>query len=214
MTTRTSAQDLLENAYKLGTPADNIAYYRDFAPLYDAEFVADTGYHYPRQIAQAFRLSARQGDVPVADIGCGTGLVAAELGMAPEDVEGMDISPEMLAVARERGLYGALHEVDLTGPLDRFAGRFGAVLSAGTFTHGHLGPGPLRGLLEIARPGGLFVIGVNRAHYEAEGFGDVLDAMTRDGEIGEVGITDVEIYAKAGHAHSGDRALVLQYRKR
>jgi predicted TPR repeat methyltransferase len=213
-----SAEDLLQNAYKLGSPADNVAYYRDFAPLYEGEFVACTGYDYPRQIARAYRLAAGQGDVPIADIGCGTGLVAMDLGVAPEDVEGMDISPEMLAIARDRGLYGALHEVDLTGRLDRFAGRFGAVLSAGTFTHGHLGPGPLRGLLEIARPGGLFVIGVNRAHFEAEGFGAVLEAMTGGGEIGEVGMSEVDIYGeaggKAGHAHAGDRALVLQYRKR
>jgi predicted TPR repeat methyltransferase len=89
----------------------------------------------------------------------------------------MDISPEMLGIARARGLYRRLYEIDLTGPLDKVSGQYGAVLSAGTFTHGHLGPGPLRCLLEIAHPGGLFIIGINRAHYEKEGFREALDAM-------------------------------------
>jgi predicted TPR repeat methyltransferase len=213
MTKKPTGQDILENAYKLSTPADNIDYYRQFAPFYDADFVEHMGYHYPRVLAETYRKSARATDVPIADIGCGTGLVAAELGIQPADIDGMDISPEMLGIARERGLYRDLYEIDLTGPLDMISGEYGAVLSAGTFTHGHLGPGPLSNLLEIARPGGLFIIGVNRVHYEKEGFREVVGVMKRDRKISHVEIDEVNIYSKVGHDHSGDRALIIQYRK-
>lgn len=213
MTKKPTGQEILENAYKLSTPADNIDYYRHFAPFYDSDFVENMGYQYPKAIAESYRRSAATTDVPIVDIGCGTGLVAAELGIQPADIDGMDISPEMLCIARERGSYRNLYEVDLTGPLDMVPGKYGAVLSAGTFTHGHLGPGPLRNLLAITRPGGLFIVGINRVHYEKEGFREVLGVMTRDRSISHVEIDEVNIYSKLGHDHSGDRALIIQYRK-
>src|SRR5262249_8454815 len=49
-----------------------------------------------------------------ADLGCGTGRTGAWLrarGVAR--VDGADLTPEMLAVARSRGVYDQLHEVDL-----------------------------------------------------------------------------------------------------
>ena len=213
MLPKAPGQSILENAYKLATPGDNTAYYNAFAATYDSDFVAQMGYQYPKAIAEAFRRTATQQDTPIADIGCGTGLVAAELGLTGTAIDGMDISPEMLAVAGQKSLYRALHSVDLTGPLDAFTSHYGAVLSAGTFTHGHLGPTPLRGLLHIARPGALFIIGVNQHHFQTQDFAVVLDAMVAEGAITPVTFDQISIYAKTGHDHSNDRALILHYRK-
>lgn len=204
-------QSILENAYKLATPGDNAAYYNAFAPTYDSEFVAQMGYQYSRAIAAAYRRHATPDDTPIADIGCGTGLVAMELALPNIPIDGMDISPEMLAVAGQKSLYRTLTTVDLTGPL--IPNTYGAVLSAGTFTHGHLGPEPLRGLLEIARKGALFIIGVNQHHFAAKNFANVLDAMVAGDEITPVKLTEVMIYSNPCHDHSADRALILQYRK-
>jgi predicted TPR repeat methyltransferase len=206
-------QSILENAYKLGTPNDNAAYYNAFAPSYDSDFVAQMGYQYPKAIAEAYLRAAAPGDTPIVDIGCGTGIVAAELALQGAAIDGMDISPEMLAVAGQKSLYRSLMQVDLTGPLDAIANTYGAVLSAGTFTHGHLGPAPLRGLLDIARAGALFIIGVNQQHYQAQNFASVLAAMVADGEITAVTVEEIKIYSKDGHDHSNDRAFILQYRK-
>lgn len=211
MTTKDAGQDLLENAYKLQTPADNSAYYDAFAATYDADFMERLGYHYPKVLATIYQGTDRP--TPVADIGCGTGAVAAALGLPVGQIDGLDISAEMLAVAGQKSLYRHLHQVDLTGPLNAISNGYGAVLSAGIFTHGHLGPGPLRRLLDIARPGGLFIIGVNQAHYQSNDFAGLLGAMEAEGRIGPVIITTTKIYDKAGHDHSDDLALVLQYRK-
>ena len=134
-----------------------------------------------------------------------------ELALPNIPIDGMDISAEMLAVAGQKSLYRTLTQVDLTGPLTH--NTYGAVLSSGTFTHGHLGPEPLRGLLDIARSGALFIIGVNQRHFEAQIFPNVLDAMVADGAITQVKLMEIMIYSKPGHDHSGDRALILQYRK-
>ena len=175
MAKKSAGQELLENAYKLETPEDNIAYYDSLAATYDTDFMERLGYHYPRAIAAIYQDSGKQ--TPVADIGCGTGAVAAALGLPAEQIDGMDISAEMLAIAGQKALYRQLYQVDLTGPLDAISHGYGAVLSAGTFTHGHLGPGPLRGLLDIARPGGVFIIGVNQAHYGRHDFAGVLTGL-------------------------------------
>lgn len=202
-------KSLLEGAYRLATPQDNQAYYREIARSYDRDFAEALGYSYPARVAAIYQQFAGQEDVPIADIGCGTGLVGAALGGV---VDGMDISPEMLAVAERRGVYRALYEVDLTGDLAALPGGYGAVVSAGTFTHGHLGPEVLAALLDLARPGALFVIGVNAAHYADWGFEAVLQRLAGSGQIRDVGSIEVPIYAKSGHEHAGDRALVLHWR--
>jgi SAM-dependent methyltransferase len=213
MTERAGGKALLENAYRLESPEDNVAYYRDFAAFYDSDFVAALGYQYPARVAEIYRRLAGPEDGPIADAGCGTGLVAAALAPLDVAIDGFDISAEMLERAAARGIYRALEAVDLTGPLDAVAGVYGAVLSAGTFTHGHLGPEPLRGLVKIARVGGLFVIGVNRAHFVAQGFGAVLEDMVATGQIVGLRTDEVKIYARPGHEHSEDRALVLSFRR-
>lgn len=201
---------LLEAAYRLATPQDNRAYYRDIAGRYDSEFVEALGYSYPAKVAAIYQSLAGPGDEPVADIGCGTGLVGVALNAV---VDGMDISPDMLAVATRRGVYRALYEVDLTADLTALPGGYGAVVSAGTFTHGHLGPEVLTSLLDLAGPGALYVIGVNAAHYADWGFEATLQGLETEGRIGAVAATQVPIYAESGHDHEGDRALVLNWRR-
>ncbi|MCB1379232.1 MAG: class I SAM-dependent methyltransferase [Alphaproteobacteria bacterium] len=206
-------QRILEDAYRLSTPADNIAYYNRFAAHYDKDFVEEMGYRYPEIIAEAYHRISHVSDVPVADVGCGTGRGAIALGLAPEKIDGIDISPEMLAVAAKRGCYGALHCVDLTGSLDAISKGYGAVVSAGTFTFGHLGPEALVALLAIARTSALFVIGVNKSHFQARNFDETLKALEHDGRIELLGIEDIKLYNKTHHAHAEDRVLVVEFRK-
>lgn len=213
MPDQSAGQSGLENAYALQSPDDNRAYYAGFAATYDTDFAQGMGWDYPRAIARIWHAHATASDLPVADIGCGTGYVAAELGLPPDAIDGMDISPEMLAIARGKGNYRTLSEVDLTGPMDALAADYGSVVSAGTFTHGHLGPEPLAALLGIARPGALFVIGVNEQHFKARDFSPMLEQLVRDNRIDPPQIEAVRIYSRTDHSHSDDLALVLRYRK-
>ena len=213
MVEKSPGQSLLENAYKLATPEDNADYYNAFASSYDADFADNLGWHYPAGIAAAYRDAATASDTPIADIGCGTGLVASALNVPREQIDGIDISPEMLRVAEEKQLYRSLYEVDLTKTLDAISNDYGAVLSAGTFTSGHLGPEPLERLLGIARAHALFVIGVKKAFFEEAGFEPVLRDMEAGGRIEDLQVVEVPMYAKAGHDHSADTAFALVYRK-
>ena len=213
MEKKSKGQRLLENAYKLATPDDNKVYYDEFAATYDADFASALGWHYPRAIASAYQTLAKTTDRPIADIGCGTGLVAEALGCAPENIDGIDISDEMLAIAKEKGLYRSTIKIDLTASLDPIKNGYGAVVSAGTFTSGHLGPEPLEPLLDIAKPGGLFVIGVNKAFFVEAGFDPFINDMESRGVISGLHMIEAPMYDREGHDHSADMAYVLCFRK-
>ncbi len=213
MVEKSAGQALLENAYKLSSPEDNSEYYDEFASYYDAEFADALGWQYPAAVVATYRDKAIPTDTPIADIGCGTGLVASALNVPREQVDGIDISSEMLRVAEEKELYRSLYQVDLTKALDEIENDYGAVLSAGTFTSGHLGPEPLRDLLDIARSNALYVIGVKKAFFLEAGFEPVLRDMEDSGLIKDLQSVEVPMYSKAGHDHSEDTALALVYRK-
>jgi SAM-dependent methyltransferase len=213
MTEKSAGQTLLENAYKLASPADNAVYYDAFASTYDSDFADNLGWNYPSAIAATYRDVAITSDTPIADIGCGTGLVASALGLPSRQIDGIDISAEMLSVAEKKQLYNSLYNVDLTESLDVIKNDYGAVLSAGTFTSGHLGPKPLESLLDIARTNALFVIGVNKAFYQKAEFDPVLRGMEESGLIKDLQVVEVPMYAIEGHAHSADTAFALVYRK-
>lgn len=204
--------DRLEGAYGLKTPEDSVSYYRDFAETYDTEFAAELGYVYPREVARAFLAEARPENRPVLDIGAGTGLVAGHLGDVP--VDGIDISPEMLAKAEAKGLYARRIVADLTKPLDIADGTYGGFVSAGTFTHGHVGPQVLGELLRIARPGALYCIGINLQVFDEAGFGSAFARLVAARAVTPLDFRKVPIYEGTEHEHAGDRGVVALFRRR
>ena len=200
----------LDGAYSLAEPEDSVAFYRDWASTYDSEFAVSHGYVVPGIIASIYLEHGHGG--PVLDIGAGTGLVAEA--MAGAEIDGVDISREMLDVAGEKGLYRQRIVADLTRPLEIADGSYDGFVSAGTFTHGHVGPGCLPELMRIARPDALFVLAVNEQVFDASGFGSAFAAMVAGGTITPVGFRRVAYYEGADHEHSDDRGLVAVYRRR
>ena len=205
----------VDAAYALGSVEDVKTLYRGWAGTYDADFVQAMGYVYPREVARVFMARRADGDAPVLDIGCGSGAVAEALGAdGAGEIDGLDLSPEMLAVAAAKGLYRQTIEGDLLGTLPIRDGRYGALLSAGTFTHGHVGPEALEELLRIARTGALFCLGINGAHFETHGFGAAFATLASEGRISAPDYVDCPVYADGGtHDHADVRALVTVFRK-
>jgi predicted TPR repeat methyltransferase len=200
----------LDAAYALETPEDNRALYAAWAQTYDASFAKDMDYQLPRLVALVLAEVA-QGVGPVLDVGAGTGLLAENMVMRGE-VDALDISPDMLAVAASKGIYARTILGDLTGTLDLPDGHYGAVVSSGTFTHGHVGPGALDELLRVARPGAWFVLSVNAEHFEARGFAAKFAAL--EGRIDGLSHRQINIYGPdADAAHAGDLAHIVVFKK-
>lgn len=200
----------LEKAYSIKGAADAKALYDDWAKTYDSSFGERHGYVAPRAVANVF-LSLQAGDLPVLDIGAGTGLVAENLPDLP--VDGIDISGEMLRQAEAKGLYRNRICADLTQTLPIADATYGGFVSCGTFTHGHVGPEVLPELLRIARPGALFACGVIPPVYDGAGFGSRLALLVAHRIITPVDFHDFAIYENAAHDHAQDRGLVMVFRK-
>ncbi len=205
--------ELLQGAYDLQDAADNIAYYKDFAAQYDDGFAAAMGYHTPTALAKTFQKLSTDKDLPIADIGCGTGLVAHALGLPADAIDGYDISTEILDKARAKNLYRALYQADLKQSLEAYPNNYGALISAGTFTLGHLDPDDLGNLLNLLRKGGLVCVTVSEKHYNAQGFAQFLDSLHLAGKITEPQIHTVPIYTDKAHEHAADLTHILSFHK-
>lgn len=182
----------LDDAYAVDGPDDNRKLYASWAETYESVFLAENDYEYHQHVVAAF--CGGEGGVdqlggPVLDVGCGTGVVGAELArLGVPVIDGIDISPEMLAKAAAkthegRATYRQLIEADLTGRLELDSDTYDGIVSAGAFTHGHLGPESVTELLRVARPGARCSLGINSAHFAEVGFGDWLAQRESAGQI-------------------------------
>ena len=205
--------DILKTAYDLKSAEQARKLYRDWARTYDQDFAEAYDYRNPQLIAALFAAQAIE-NTPVLDVGAGTGLVGQALaaqGQGP--IDALDFSPEMLAVAMEKGCYRAAIEGDLTGRLKIADDSYGGVICVGTFTHGHVGPQAIDELIRVARPGALFTLGVNADIYESAGFAAKFAA------VGPL-IRDFEIVEQCGYGPSASpeqraaRTAVAVFRKR
>lgn len=142
--------DPVARARSLGSAHDAVTHYREWAHRYDRDVFETAGFTGSARIADllAEHLPARE--TPILDLGCGTGAVAVRLRHHGFTViDGIDISPEMLAVARTKRVYRELRVGDLTRPFVRPFPQYGASVSAGTFTTGHVGADAVRELVSV-----------------------------------------------------------------
>lgn len=198
-------------AYALQTPEESVRLYREWAETYDQTFAQATDYVLHDEVARHYAMVGGFG--PVLDVGAGTGLCGSALrrrGIGP--VDGTDISPDMLAVARGKGTYRTLFEGDVLEGLTLPDGLYQGAVSSGTFTNGHVGPEGVGTVLEAVRTAGWIVLAVNSHHYAATGFAAKMEELAP--KITEFSETEVPIYGPASTGpHARDTALLLTFRK-
>lgn len=143
---------------------DCMAVYNAWAATYN-DNLADSAYRYvaPSLMAQAVMQSVPiHQDTVMLDAGCGTGLVGQALARGSTTIiDGLDLSPAMLGVARKTHIYRNLFEADMTRKIELPDQTYDIVTCCGTFTHGHVGPSPaLRELTRLTKGNGLIFITV------------------------------------------------------
>ncbi|MGD9700821.1 MAG: class I SAM-dependent methyltransferase [Acidimicrobiia bacterium] len=149
-----SSMDRIARARAIRSPADAIDVYRDWVADYDDDVFGTLAFTGTDRIVELFAAHQRERSAPVVDLGCGTGAAGIRLreqGFAT--VDGIDISPDMLAVAETKHAYRQLFVADLGAPLALPSGTYGGSVSAGTFTSGHVGPDAIAEIIRILRPG-------------------------------------------------------------
>ncbi len=148
--------DPVRRARSISSVEQAAALYAEWASTYDADVFGELGFTGSGRIAELLVSVLPDPTLPVIDLGCGTGAVGqrlAQLGVTT--VDGVDLSPEMLAVAANTGAYRGLTVADLHTLEAPPGSLYAASVSAGTFTTGHVGPEVVPRLLDLLRPDGI-----------------------------------------------------------
>jgi predicted TPR repeat methyltransferase len=147
-----------------------------YAQRYDRHLFTELDYRVPNLLRDLVDGRVRDGALDIADLGCGTGALGPLFRRLARRLDGVDLSPAMLAHADARGVYDELVEGDLLAFLLERAGRYDLLLAADVLPY--LGdPAPLLAAAHGSlRPGGLLALSVE----ECEGQTFVL---TRSGRF-------------------------------
>lgn len=144
------------------------ALFDEYAPRFDAHLRGALAYRGPEllmdAIGRACEAAGRAFHFDRAlDLGCGSGLMAAELRTRVDALHGCDLSPKMIDAALLSGKYSSLHVADV---VDYLAGQGDGcadlVVAADVFVYiGDLQPVFAQGA-RVVEPGGLFAFTVQR----------------------------------------------------
>ena len=152
--------------------------YDRIASVYDEALVDGMGYRSPQAVAEVAR-KILPPDALLLDAGAGTGLLGVALAEAGfTQLDGMDMSREMLAHAARTHVYRDLREGRLGERLDYETGTYDGVASAGVLTTGHAPARCLDEFVRVTRPGGLLIFTL-RADRMPPGYADKLAELKR-----------------------------------
>lgn len=170
----------LSKVYGARSPGEVRRLYADWAASYDDE-IGEAGYATPARVAAALRAAGADPAAPVLDFGCGTGISGAALRAAGfETLDGVDLTPEMLARAEAKGIYRLL---SLIGPEEAPPGGYATVSAIGV-----IGPGAaplvvLDRLVAALPEGGLLGFSFNDHALSEPAYAAAVPALARAGTV-------------------------------
>lgn len=140
-------------------PAYVAALFDQYAPEFEAALVERLGYGAPGVLGALVADTGRR-FASALDLGCGTGLMGAEVRSLADRLDGVDLSPAMLEQAAAKGLYDDLVVGDVVAALAERPGRHDLILAADVLCYlGDLRP-VMAAVAGSLLPGGLFAFTV------------------------------------------------------
>ena len=151
----------LDKVYGDMSPDETRELYDEWAASYDDE-VGDNGYATPARAAEALFRALPDPQCPILDFGCGTGLSGQALRRAGfQIIDGMDPSPEMLAVAKAKNIYRNLSTLDVDDDAPVVQGAYKAIAAIGVIGTGAAPASTLHVVMRALDRGGLMVFSLN-----------------------------------------------------
>ncbi|MCV0394220.1 MAG: class I SAM-dependent methyltransferase [Rhizobiaceae bacterium] len=175
----TGKETALERVYGSTNIDDLTDAYSGWAADYDRE-TAERGYLLPFFITAFVARHVPRSDGPILDAGCGTGLSGPSLvALGYPEIEGLDMSREMLEVAISRNVYKRLAIGRLGEDLPFHDDYFAAVIASGVFTLGHAPAEGFRELARVTRPGGHVIATVRDSILTSDGFRKIFTELEK-----------------------------------
>ncbi len=153
--------DIIERHKTLSTspPSYIRALFDSYAGHYDAHLLEELHYQVPALIAKKVEKIASL-DWQVLDLGCGTGLCGEKIASFVGSMTGIDLSPEMLALAAEKNIYANLLDIDILLFLEKHVGIYHLIIAGDVLVY----MGSLQALFQQAylslQPGGYFIFNI------------------------------------------------------
>lgn len=133
--------------------------YKDFAWSYERRMRDDLDYKGPERLFEAIKLVIGDAHaLQVLDIGCGSGFAGVVLKPLATHMIGVDLSPEMIELARKREIYDRLEVAEITEWLEKSAERFDLISCCDCLIYfGDLNR-ITRAAAQRLKPGGIFAL--------------------------------------------------------
>lgn len=212
-TTKMSGNDAVLNRVKNIKDVDSCrSTYDDWADTYNADLTSpEQDYVAPTLAAQAVLAANGNVNGTVFDAGCGTGLSGVALFQTgAKNIDGVDLSPGMLAVAEKTGVYQNLTTADLSKRIEKDDHTYDVVTCVGTLTDGHVGADPaLKEFVRITKKGGVIVATVHADVWSTGGYKEEVDRLKEERKV-DVISTESADYRKG----AGVKAKMVVLRKK
>ena len=138
------------------------ALYDQYAPSFEIDLLGTLAYRGPEILLDALVRGGLNAPRDVLDLGCGTGLMGAAIRSRARRLDGIDLSPRMVEIARHRAVYDDLTVGDLVDCIKARPGRYDLLVAADVLIHlGDLAP-LMAAAAAALRPGGGFAFTVER----------------------------------------------------
>lgn len=104
--------------------------FNNYAKSFDHCLIHDLHYDIPAQLAQFFQEYCNKPVESALDVGCGTGLSGAPFLSLTRHLTGVDLSSDMLAIAKKKQIYDELHCCEAIDFLQKASNRFSLIIAA------------------------------------------------------------------------------------
>ena len=179
----------LHRVYASTNVEETKSLYDSWAASYDSEMAKEDQEYVGPALAAAHVLKhlgtkSINPSTEILDAGCGTGLAGIALAqLGGKKIDGVDLSPGMLDIARKAGVYRNLDTADLSTRLAYEDNAYDVVCCVGTLTQGHVGPVAIDEFVRIVKPGGLVVATVLGYIYESGGYEAKIESLAKEGRV-------------------------------
>jgi len=185
----------VKSVYAYKSSKDLKKYYNDWAKEYD-KYTQDVNYILADHVAKTASTLMPDEAVTVLDIGCGTGIVGEKLFVYNPHclIDGVDLSIEMINLAKLKIGYNKFYCQDLTLENQLIKGKYDFIVSAGTFTLGHLGIKELIESIDFLKNKGKAVFSIKSDHYKNGSFYMALQICLGKNIINNLNIEEINTY--------------------
>ena len=154
------AQSFLNHVYS-GDTNDSRELYASWAATYDKE-VQKNGYVTPERVANALRDVVTDQSEFILDYGCGTGLSGFALqAVGFENINGLDVSQEMVRLAEKKSIYRSLKVFDPSTAIPVHSNQYKIITAIGVIGAGAAPLPVFDSLFALLPQNGLFAFSFN-----------------------------------------------------